>query len=344
MAAQVLLVAFTRVTRGGTRQGMRAWKTVELTGPSGLRLVDVAAPSFGPGEVKVRVHATALNRADLLQTRGLYPAPPGAPAHIPGLEYAGEIIELGSRVTRWKVGDRVMGLVAGGAWAEELVASEREVAPMPANFSYADAAALPEAYLTAWDAIVTQGGATIGSRVLIHAVGSGVGTAATQICRVLGARAVGTGRNEVKLARAKALGLEGTILLREGFAKEVHALLGGVDVALDLVGGDWVGETIDALAPRGTLMLVGLVAGASAQVPLGKLLARRARVIGTTMRARPLEEKIAAAQVLARTLVPLFESQQLKPVVDAVLPMASLVTALERLDSNDSFGKIVLTW
>jgi NADPH2:quinone reductase len=305
---------------------------------------DVAPPACGPDEVRIGVRATALNRADLLQSYGRYPAPPGAPADIPGLEYAGEIIELGTRVTKWKRGASVMGLVGGGAWAEQVVAHEREVAPMPVGFTFAQAAALPEAFLTAWDALVTQGCTGTGSRVLIHAVASGVGTAAAQICRVLGARAVGTGRNPDKLTRAQALGLEATVLLREGFAREVAAVVGGADVVLDLVGGEWLGETIDALASRGTVLLVGLVAGASAQVPLAKLLGKRARLIGTTMRARPLEEKIAAAQVFARTLVPLFEGRRLEPVIDAVLPMHDLVPALHRLESNQTFGKLVVTW
>lgn len=327
---------------------MRAARTVSLTGPEGLRIEDVPSPAPGPDEVRVRVKATALNRADLLQTMGLYPAPAGVPADIPGLEYAGEVAAVGARVTRWKVGDRVMGLVAGGAWAEELVTHEREALAIPDGLSFADAAAIPEAFTTAWDALVLQGGLRVGSTALIHAVASGVGTAALQLVHAFGARAIGTGRNAQKLERAKALGLEHAILVSKdapAFAAEVKRRCGGgVDVVLDLVGGDWLPESLDALAPQGTLMLVGLVAGASAEVPLRTVLGKRLTVKGTTLRARALEEKIAVARAFERQVVPLFASGRLKPVVDAVLPMTELQPALARLAANDTFGKLVLTW
>lgn len=326
---------------------MKAAISVNGEGPQGVRFTEVDSPVPGPDEVRIKVHATALNRADLMQTMGLYPAPAGAPAEIPGLEYAGEIAAVGARVQRWKVGERVMGLVAGGAWAEELVAHEREVMPMPAGMTFAHAAALPEAFATAFDALVLQGGMSVGSEVLIHAVGSGVGTAAVQLCRLFGARAIGTGRNSSKLERAMQLGLADVVHVKDGkFAARVKHLTAGrgCDVALDLVGGDWVPETIDALAPRGTLMLVGLVAGASANVPLRSVLGKRLRVIGTVMRARPLEEKIAVARAFEQRLLPAFEKGLLTPVIDATLPMLELRPALERLAANDSFGKLVLTW
>ncbi len=327
---------------------MRAIRTHELTGPKGLRIDEVPSPTCGPDEVKVRVRASALNRADLLQTKGLYPAPVGAPRDIPGLEYAGEVIETGTRVTRWTVGDPVMGLVGGGAWAEELTAHEREVVSAPASLGWTDAAAIPEAFLTAWDAMVVQAGAAVGSRVLINAVASGVGTAAVQLCQVLGAKAVGTGRSPEKLERARAIGPVETVLVKRdaiAFAREVVAAFGGrgADVVLDLVGGDWLPETIAAMAPGGRLMLVGLVAGATAQVPLGPILSKRLTVRGTVLRSRPLEEKILAARQL-ESLVPLFEQGTLKPVVDRVVPMTDVAEALERLGANDTFGKVVLSW
>lgn len=326
---------------------MQAALSLNAEGIEGLRFSEVASPQPGPDEIKVRVRATALNRADLLQTMGLYPAPAGAPEDIPGMEYSGEVATIGARVRRWSVGDRVMGLVGGGAWAQELVTHEREAMPMPAGMSFADAAALPEAFATAFDALVLQGGMTVNSEVLIHAVASGVGTAAIQLCRLFGARAIGTGRNEKKLERARAMGLTRTILVKDGvFSAQVKQLTAGrgCDVALDLVGGDWFAETIDAMAPHGTLMLVGLVAGASAEVPLRSILAKRLRVQGTTLRSRSLEEKIAVARAFEQRLLPSFVSGQLKPVVDAVLPMAQLQPALQRLASNDTFGKLVLTW
>jgi putative PIG3 family NAD(P)H quinone oxidoreductase len=326
---------------------MKAARTVELTGPAGLRFEDVPTPVPGPDEVRVTVRATALNRADLLQTHGRYPAPAGAPADIPGLEFSGEVNTVGARVTRWRAGDRVMGLVGGGAWAEQLVTHERELVAMPRGLDFAQAAAIPEAFCTAWDAISTQGRLPVSGRLLIHAVASGVGTAAVQLGQLLGARMVGTGRSAQKLERVTARFGVPTVLVGADlqFATKVTELLpGGADVALDLVGGSWVPQTLDALAPRGTLMLVGLVAGASVEVPLGKVLAKRLRVQGTALRSRPLEEKIAVATELATALVPAFEAGRLHPVVDAVLPMSQLQPALERLAANDSFGKLVLTW
>ncbi len=326
---------------------MKAALSLNAEGPEGLRFVEVASPIPGADEIRVKVKATALNRADLLQTMGLYPPPPGAPADIPGMEYSGEVAAIGARVTRWKAGDRVMGIVGGGAWAEELVTHEREAIAMPEGMSFSDAAALPEAFATAFDALVLQGGMTINSEVLIHAVASGVGTAALQLCQLFGARAIGTGRNEKKLARAASLGLTRAILVKDGvFSARVKQLTfgRGCDLALDLVGGDWFAETIDAMALNGTLMLVGLVAGASAEVPLRSLLTKRVRVQGTTLRSRSLEEKIAVARAFEQRLLPCFVSGQLKPVVDASLPMAELQPALQRLAANDTFGKLVLTW
>lgn len=326
---------------------MQAALSLNAEGPEGLRFVEVASPLPGPDEIRVKVRATALNRADLLQTMGLYPPPPGAPEDIPGLEYSGEVLSVGTRVRRWNVGDRVMGLVSGGAWAEELVTHEREAMAMPASMSFSDAAALPEAFATAFDALVLQGGMTLNSEVLIHAVASGVGTAALQLCQLFGARAIGTGRNEKKLARASGMGLTRSILVKDGvFSAQVKQLTQGrgCDVALDLVGGNWFAETLDAMAPHGTVMLVGLVAGASAEVPLRSLLTKRLRVQGTTLRSRSLEEKIAVARAFEQRLLPSFSSGQLKPVIDAVLPMAELEPALQRLASNDTFGKLVLTW
>lgn len=318
-------------------------------GPRGLSMKDVAAPSCGPDELRVGVKASALNRADLLQTLGLYPAPAGVPSDIPGLEYAGEVLEVGARVTRWKKGDRVMGLVAGGAWAEQLVTHEREAIAMPEGLEFSRAAAIPEAFITSFDALALQGQLTAGTQVLIHAVASGVGTAALQLCALFGARPIGTGRNAAKLERATHLGLRDTVLVnaeQPHFADRVKALTSGrgVDLVLDLVGGDWLPQTLDAMAPQGTLMLVGLVAGASAEVPLRTVLGKRLTVIGTTLRARPLEEKIAVARSFEQLLVPHFKTTRLAPVIDRVVPIVEAPAALERLAANDSFGKTVLTW
>ncbi len=324
---------------------MKAVRTVELTGPSGLRFEDVPTPGMGPDDIAVTVCATALNRADLLQTFGKYPAPPGAVQDIPGLEYSGLVAAVGARVTRWKVGDRVMGLCAAGAWAETVVTHERQAMPVPSTVTLEHAAAIPEAFSTAFDALVLQGGMTVNSRVLVHAVASGVGTAAVQLGALYGAHVIGTARTEAKLAR---VGLRDSVLTAAGpvFAERVKALTGGqgVDLVLDLVGGDFVPESLRALAHQGTVLLVGLVAGASAELPFGLMLAQRLRLVGTSLRARPLEEKAALAREFEVRLLPAFERKTLSPVVDAVLPMSDISQALQRLASNDTVGKLVLTW
>lgn len=327
-------------------------KVLRITRPGGPEVLaeeERPEPVPGPEEVLVRVRASALNRADLLQLRGHYPAPPDVPPDIPGLEYAGEVVAVGPRARRFQPGDRVMGLVGGGAWSELLVTHEREAMPIPDGMDFADAAAIPEAYLTAFDALVLQGELKPGETVLVHAVASGVGSAAALICQAMGARVVGTGRNAAKLARAADWGVARTVLCDTKpprFADAVRDETGGrgADLCLDLVGGGYVPETLNALAPRGRLMLVGLVAGAATEVNLGTVLMKRLRVTGTVLRSRALEEKIALAQSAERHLLPLFRSGALRPVIDAVVPRADIQQALERMASNDSVGKLVVRW
>jgi putative PIG3 family NAD(P)H quinone oxidoreductase len=326
---------------------MRAIVITRPGGPEVLELLDVPTPEPGPGQARVRIRATAVNRADLIQRMGSYPAPADAPQDIPGLEIAGEVDAIGSGVTDVKPGDRVFAVVGGGGYAEHVVVHARTLAPVPDGLSFEDAAAIPEAYLTAYDAMVLQGGLTAGESVLIHAAGSGVGTAAVQIARAIGARPIGTARSEDKLGKAKELGLAAGFV-PEGnppkFADRVRAATGGkgVDVVLELVGGAYVPESLDALAPKGRLVLVGLMAGARADVDLGAVLRKRLRVFGTVLRARPLEEKIAAAQVLARNLAPLVAEGKLRPIVDRVLPLAEAPAAHALMAKNETFGKIVL--
>ncbi len=328
---------------------MHVFRTTGAGGPEVLSLEERPDLSPGPSELLVRVRATALNRADLLQLRGGYAPPPDVPQDVPGLEYAGEVLAVGPRVRRFRPGDRVMGLVGGGAWAEQLTVHEREALPMPEGMDFTDAAALPEAYLTAFDALVLQGGLRTGETVLVHAVASGVGSAAALLCRAMGVGVVGTGRNATKLERAREWGVERTVLV-DGtpprFAEAVRQATGGrgVDLALDLVGGDYLPETLEALAPQGRVMLVGLVAGSRTQVNLGLLLMKRLRLTGTVLRSRPLEEKIALAHAAERHLLPLFHSGALKPVIDAVVPMRDIRDALARMASNETVGKLVLRW
>ncbi|WP_408890000.1 NAD(P)H-quinone oxidoreductase [Myxococcus faecalis] len=327
-------------------------KVIRITTPGGPEVLaedERPEPIPGPGELRVRVRATALNRADLLQIRGLYPAPPDVAPDVPGLEYAGEVVAVGPRTHRFKVGDRVMGLVGGGAWSDQLLAHERETLPMPEGLDFTDAAALPEAYLTAYDALVLQGGLKPGETVLVHAVASGVGSAAALLCQATGARVVGTGRSAAKLSRASEWGVKHTLVCESSpprFAGPVRELTQGrgADLCLDLVGGDYVPESMQALAPRGRMLLVGLVAGASTEVNLGLWLTRRLSITGTVLRSRPLEEKMALVQSAERHLLPLFRSGALRPVVDAVLPRAELARGLERMARNDSVGKLVVRW
>jgi NADPH:quinone reductase len=324
---------------------MRAIVIREPGGPEVLELRDVPVPEPSRGEVRVRVRATAVNRADLLQRLGRYPAPPGSPADIPGMELAGEVDAIGDGVVELAPGDRVFGIVGGGSYAEYVVAHARTLVPMPAGLGFTDAAAVPEAFVTAWDAMVDQAGLTAGETVLVHAVGGGVGLAALQIARAAGARVIGTARTADKIARAAELGLvEGIAVEGPTFAADVLARTSGrgVDVVLDLVGGPYVAEGLACLALRGRIVVVGVMGGASAAIDLPLLMRKRAELRGTMLRSRPLEEKILAARALARHIAPLLAAGALRPVVDSVLPLAQAPEAHRRMQSNALFGKVVL--
>lgn len=328
---------------------MRAIVIARFGGPEVLELRDVPSPLPARGEIRVRVRATAINRADLIQRMGAYPAPADAPQDIPGLEFAGDVDALGEGAQAQadiEVGDRVMGLAGGGTYAEHVVVHARTVAKIPDGISFTDAAALPEAFITAYDAMVTQGRLSSGEVVLVHAAGSGVGTAAVQIVRALGASSIGTSRTEDKLARAKALGLDhGVVVSGSGFAKQVLELTQGrgADLVLDLVGGSYLGENLNCIAERGRIAVVSTAGGATPEIPLGLLMRRRASVFGTVLRARPLEEKIAATRVFARQVVPLVARGALKASVDRVLPLAQAGQAHAYVAENASFGKVVLS-
>jgi putative PIG3 family NAD(P)H quinone oxidoreductase len=314
-------------------------------GPEVLQWREVPTPEPGRGEVRVRVRATAVNRADLLQRMGLYPAPPDAPQQIPGLEFAGEIDAVGAGVSAWKPGDRVFGLVGGGAYAEQLVTHADCVARMPDALSFTDAAAIPEAFITAWDAMVSQAGLGAGESVLIHAVGSGVGSAAVQIARAVAARPLGTARTAAKLARATKLGMDRGFAVDKGkFADDVLRATGGrgVDVVLELVGGGYVPEDVLCTATQGRIVVVGLMAGVRADVDLGHILRKRLTIIGTQLRNRPLGEKIEVTSTFARRVVPLVEQGRLVPIVERVMPLEEAGAAHAAMASNEGFGKIVL--
>ena len=305
---------------------------------------DAPTPDPGAGQVRVRVRATALNRADLLQRAGQYPAPPDAPADILGMEYAGEVDAVGPGVRELQVGHRVFGLVGGGSYAEYVIVPERALSRLPAGMPFEEGAAIPEAFITAYDAMVLQGELRAGSVVLVQAAASGVGTAAVQIAKAVGAQVIATARSEAKLATVRALGADHTVHVQDAcFAAAVTALApNGVDVVLELVGGAYVAEDVKVVATLGRIVLVGLVAGRSVELDLGALLRKRARILGTVLRSRPLEEKIAAHRVLDACLVPLFAEGKLKPVIDRVMELADADAAHERMKQNAGIGKIVL--
>lgn len=316
-------------------------------GPEVITIGEVPKPEVGKDHIRVRVHAAGLNRADLIQRRGQYPAPHGWPANIPGLEYAGEVEAVRPGVTRWKVGDRVMGLVGGGAQAEMVVVHQDEVLPIPAGLSYEEAAAIPEVFLTAYDALVIRARVRTGERVLIHAAGSGLGTAASQIAKQLGARALGTSRSGDKLARALVYGLDvGIDTSRTPFRDAVGE---PVDVVLDVLGGPALADNLAVLAPRGRLIMLGFLAGSQSNTDLGPILRKRLEVIGTVMRTRRLEERVPLVREFGNRMLPLFEPRfgqaaALRPVLERTYPMAQLADAHRVLEGNATFGKIVVVW
>lgn len=324
---------------------MRAVIIREAGGPEVLELRDIPEPEIPHGHVRVAVRYAGVNRADLLQRAGMYPAPPGVPADIPGLEYAGVVDAVGPGAGRFAPGDRVYGLVAGGAYAEKLVVHEREAAPIPEGLGDEQAAAVPEAFVTAWDALLVRGRVAPGERVLVHAAGSGVGTAAVQIARALGCMVIGTSRTPEKLERCRQLGLDVGVVPEGGrFAPEVLRATGGAgaDVVIDLVGGAYVGENLRACAARGRVVLVGLTAGARTELDLRELLRKRVELVGTVLRSRPLEEKIEAARLLERSISPWVARGMLRPVVDRVLELGEAAAAHAHVAADATFGKVLL--
>jgi len=318
-------------------------------GPEVVALADTEVREPGWGEVQVEIAAAGVNRADLLQRRGVYPAPPGAPPDVPGLELSGTVVARGPGASLWADGAEVMAITGGGAMARRITLHERELVPVPPGVSLVDAAAIPEAFFTVWDALVRQARLGAGESVLVHAVASGIGTAAVQVARAIGARPIGTSRTAEKLARVTPLGLDpaDAIATADGrFAAAVAERTGGrgAEVILDPVGAAYLEENVRALASRGRLVLIGTLGGGSGPAPVTMMLGKRVTVIGTVLRSRPLEEKIEVAREAAARLVPLFERRLLRPVIDAVLPMADVLEAHRRMERNENVGKIVLRW
>ncbi|MES2123489.1 MAG: NAD(P)H-quinone oxidoreductase [Gemmatimonadota bacterium] len=308
-----------------------------------LEIVDRPDPVPAAGQIVVAVGAIGLNRADLLQRAGKYPPPPGWPDDIPGMEYAGTVISIGAEVTLWQPGDRVMGLVGGGAAAEQLAVHETEVLRVPEGMTLRHAAAIPEAFLTAWDALVLRGKVRPGERVLMHAIGSGVGTAVSQLARVLEIELIGSSRTPAKLVRCEALGMHHGVLTTD---PDWPAQVGApVDVIIDTLGAAALEANLGLLAPRGRLVLLGTLTGANAPgIDLGIVLRRRLEIIGTVMRVRSLAERAELLELFAAAVLPHFSRGALRPVVETVLPMHDAGQGYELLASNATFGKVVLAW
>lgn len=325
---------------------MRAVVITTAGGPEVLEVQQRETPSPGRSHIRVRVHASAMNRADVSQRRGNYPPPPGYPADIPGLEYAGEVDATGDAVTLWKAGDRVMGIVGGGAHAEFVCVHEREAIAIPDAIPFDQAAAIPEAFITAYDALFKQLEMKIGERLLIHAVASGVGTAALQLAIVAGLEVLGTSRSAHKLSRAEELGLSRGIDTSSGdWPSSVAALAPeGVHGVLDLVSGPFVAGNLRVVMSRGRIVIVGVTAGTQTEIDLGVILRKRIKLIGTVLRSRPIEEKISLAREFADRIMPMFNDRSLRPVVDSVISFDEIKRAHELMEHNSTFGKIVLAW
>ncbi len=326
---------------------MKAIRILRPGDPDVLELVEVPDPAPGPGQVSVSVHATGVNRADLLQRRGGYPAPPGVPSDIPGLEFAGVVEDVGEGVDESTVGSWVMGLLGGGGYAERVVTELSHAIRMPEGMQFVEAAAVPEAFCTAYDALVLQGGLRPGMSVLVHAAGSGVGTAALQVARAFGAeRVFGTASAEkLRSIAERSLPLDVPIdYQRQSFRDVIRKETGGqgVDLVLDLVGAPYWSDNVASLANRGRLLLVGLIGGTMAQMNLGVLMRRRITVIGTVLRSRSADEKTELTARASEDLAPRFASGELHAVVDRVFPLGRATEAHEWMEANRNSGKIVL--
>jgi len=323
---------------------MRAVVLRSHGGPEVLTIEEIPDPEVGPDEVLVDIRATALNRADILQRMGLYPNPYPEAHEVPGLEFAGTVAAVGNRVRTWKAGDQVMAITGGGAYAERIAVHERTLMRVPQRVGLEAAAAIPEVYLTAWDALVVQGGLTSGRWALVHAGASGVGTAGIQIAKAIGANVAVTCSGG-KVAAVKALGADLVIDYgSQDFVDETKRATGGrgVDVILDVIGGDYVNRNIAAVTTKGHIVQVGVMGGGNTPVNVGAMLGKRVHWVGTVLRARPIEEKIAITQRFIAEVLPLFETGALKPVVDSRYPMAQVAEAHAVMERNANIGKILL--
>jgi putative PIG3 family NAD(P)H quinone oxidoreductase len=319
---------------------------IENIGRNGrLCLGEIPEPVPDRREVLVRVRATGLNRADLLQCKGLYPPPPGFRPDLPGLEFAGSVLETGGEVLHLERGDRVMGILGGEGHAEQVAVHETNCMPVPENLDWASAAAIPEAFLTAWDALFRKAGLESGETVLIHAAGSGVGTAAVQLAAAAGCRVVALCRSSAKREKVRSLGADDVYDpadpdLRDRILNRTAGR--GVDVVMDMVGGPVFRLNSSLLATCGRWVLVGLLGGSRAEVDLADLLTRRITLAGTVLRSRSVKEKGNLAEKFTNRVLPMFSAGKLRPVLHGTFTMDRIRDALEVMERNENFGKIVM--
>ena len=330
---------------------MRAWLVEQPGDVEALQLGELDTPEPGPSEVKIDVRAIGVNQADVVQRKGYYPPPPGFDPRCPGLEYAGEIVAVGARVRERSVGDRVMGLIGGGAYAETLVVHERDTLDIPAHYDFAHAAAMPEAFLTAYRALFVIGGLAPGQWGMIRGATSGVGQAGLQLIHAFGARSIATSRRQQRLddleIRFKGLGFDrgfdlGVADGEDGVAKTVRAETGGAHVILDFVGGPALNDNFNALREDGRQVQVGVIGGPKTELNMGKLLVRRLSLSAMTMRSLPIEQKILFAQQFNDRLLPLFEAGKLKPVLDRTFAFEDARDAHRTMEAGQHAGKLVL--
>jgi putative PIG3 family NAD(P)H quinone oxidoreductase len=328
----------------GTIPGtMTAVEIREPGGPEVLVPVSRPVPAPGPGEVLIKVAAAGVNRPDVLQRKGGYPPPPGA-SDIPGLELAGQVVALGADAGRWALGDRVTALVAGGGYAQYCTAPAVQCLPVPEGLDLAEAAALPETFFTVWSNVFDRGGLQAGESFLVHGGSSGIGTTAIQLARAFGARVFATAGSAEKCRACEDLGAERAINYREEDFVEVvkTATGGGVNVILDMVGGDYIQRDIKALAPDGRLVFIAFLGGSTAEVDFLPMMIKRLTISGSTLRIRPIEFKAAIARQLEAKVWPLIAQGQVRPVMHQRFPLAEAAQAHDLMESGAHIGKIVL--
>ena len=324
---------------------MKAVVITEPGGPDVLELTEVPDPVAGPGEVVLQVTATAVNRADIMQRMGFYPPPPGTPSW-PGLEASGTVIEVGDGVRGWSVGDRATALLTGGGYAEQVAVPAGQLLPLPDGIGPVEAAALPETVCTVWSNVFMLAGLQPGETFLVHGGSSGIGTTAIQLAKQVGARVAVTAGTPEKLARCAELGAEIGVNYRvQDFVEVIREATGGhgTDVVLDNMGAKYLARNVDVLAPNGRLVVIGLQGGRRAELDLGTLLSKRAAVLATTLRGRPVEEKAAIVTSVVENVWPLVTSGAVKPVIHATFPLEQAAQAHRLVESSQHIGKVLLT-